>query len=251
VLPEHWYPRDADGFRRATLEDLRHSAIFVQLLGATDYADGLELPGGYGKLQLECAMERNKPIVQWRSLELDPVSISDPTWRAVLMGGNVIACGLEEFKRTVIKQARAATVQSGGVGSGEAVVVVNASDVDRQLANDVGEVLARNGITCAIETRQELALDSSNAAQSPLAGLLIVYGACPAIWVRQQLWHYRKALARVESKPPICAVYEGPPQAKEPIRFTLPMVKVIDGRSSFDETALHPFIEAVRGRRSP
>lgn len=250
IVPDYWYPRTPDGFREATLKDLSQCNLFVQLLGTHSFPKFDGLSQGYGGLQAELAEQVDKPILRWRSPELDPNAVADRDHRAMLESEHVIAVGLEEFKRMVVQRANAfaSRVTSSVEGTS---VLINANDVDLPLASKVGEALIRNGLVCDITNRTELSFESVGDNQACLGGLLIVYGQCPAIWVRQQLWRYRKAMARSESQPPVCAVYEGPPQSKDPLRFTLPTLEVIDGRASLDESALHTFITAVQGRCSP
>lgn len=249
VLPEHWYPRDAQGFRDATLTDLEQAILFVQLLGPGALKKSADLPRGYDGLQHDCAKELDKPILRWRSPDLDVSSITDEELRIALTRENVIAVGIEEFKRKVVERANRESTPPAST-SEEAYVVVNANDVDLPLANQVGDALSRRGLACDVESQDEIPLETLAASHACFGGLLIVYGECPAIWVRQQLWRYRKAMARSELAPPVCAVYEGPPKSKDPLRFQLPTMKVIDCRSRIDESALDSFITAVRGRCS-
>jgi hypothetical protein len=249
VLPEHQYPSDPGEYERATREDLERSVLFVQLLGADSLQPLDELPLGRDGLQYECAKELDKPVLRWRSPDLDVHALADDALRNAMTRENVVAVGLEEFKRKVVERAGALAHPVLQAGDG-AYVVVNASDVDLPLAQQVGATLSRKGLSCDVGNREDIPLEEISASQPSFGGLLIVYGACPAIWVRQQLWRYRKAMARSENAPPICAVYEGPPQAKDSLRFNLPTMKVIDGRGQFDESVLDPFIEAVRGRLS-
>jgi hypothetical protein len=249
VLPECRYPRDGAEFRKATLADLERSILFVQLLSPGALKQNEDLPQGYDGLQYECAKALDKPVLRWRSPDIDLSSIIDPVLRHAMTRENVVAVGLEEFKRKVVERANSLSTSERRSANG-AYVVVNASDVDLQLASQVRDTLSRKGLACDVECREDIHLEDISASHPSFGGLLIVYGACPAIWVRQQLWRYRKAMARSESLPPVCAVYEGPPPAKDELRFSLPTMKLIDGRSSFDESALDPFIKAVLGRCS-
>ena len=76
-----------------------------------------------------------------------------------------IAVGLEEFKRKLVQQAHALVerkeVQSSSNG---AYVVVNADDVDRTLAHEVGDVLVRGGVKCDVESQAELPLENQYRA---------------------------------------------------------------------------------------
>lgn len=249
ILPSRWYPRTEAAFRRGVAQDVPEAHMLVQLLGALPLPALDDSSIRDGTIEVEAAMRANIPIMNWRHPQLDPHAIADAEHRSLIDNEFVLAVSIEEFKRKVAERAHAHT-SSLASRSDKPLVVVAAADVDRSLAQRVGELLDGKGLSIEIPDTEEFPWDRYSNGQSGVGGLVIVYGACPAIWVRQQLWKYRKAMARTEFRPPLCAVCEAPPEIKEPLRYEVPQMDTIDCRLQITESALSSFIDAVQLRCS-
>jgi hypothetical protein len=249
VAPNRWCPHDAAEFRRIALHEMRCSQLLVQLLGACPLPRIADSSGNLGRLEVEVAVEAGLPVLCWRDPRLDLKSIVDVDHQRQLEGEFVLAVGLEEFKRKVVQRVYAQSNQPA-TSWDKPLVVVAASKIDRPLAQRVGEILGDKGLGIEIPDSEEISWEFYSNGNHGVGGLVIVYGACPAIWVRQQLWKYRKAMARTESRPPLCAVCEGPPEVKEPLRYDVPHMEMIDCRVQLTDSALSSFIEAVQRRGS-
>jgi hypothetical protein len=228
---------------------MRGSQLLVQLLGAKPFPALADSPMGLGSLEVELAAQAGLHVLGWREARLDPRSIGDVAHRRLLEGDHVLAVGIEEFKRKVVERAHT-QAKKPSAHSDKPLVVVAASPVDRPIAQRLGELMGGKGLGIEIPHTEEFPWELYSNGKQGVGGLVIVYGACPVIWVRQQLWKYRKAMARVESRPPLCAVCEGPPEAKEPLRYDVPQMDLIDCRIQLTEAALSSFIEAVQRRCS-
>lgn len=101
--PSLSYPRDRLGFQKALQNDLTRCRLFVQLLSETS---GRKVPGtqqSYVDLQYQLALATNIPILQWRRRELDPAIVTDVAHQQLLNCTTVHACGITEFKETIIR----------------------------------------------------------------------------------------------------------------------------------------------------
>jgi hypothetical protein len=249
ILPNRWYPQNSVSYSAASLCDMRDCHLMVQLLGVESVP---ALPGGnlgIGSLEISAAREAGLPIMCWRDPRLEISSISDPEHIELIENEYVLAVSIEEFKRKIVERAHQ-HVNKPTTTTDKPLVVVAASAVDRSLAQHVGQLLDGKGLSIEISDTEDVSWDRYSNGSLRVGGLLIVYGACPAIWVRQQLWKYRKAMARIESRPPLCAVCEGPPEAKEPLRYEVPQMDTIDCRMQVTEAALSSFVDAVQRRCS-
>ena len=110
VLPERTYPQGGSEFQAAFTHDLAQADMFVQLLGPVSGKLPPDLPEGYTRFQLDAARSRGLELLQWRRPDLNPESVTNAPYRALLTAEPVIASGLESFKAEVLRQARAVPV---------------------------------------------------------------------------------------------------------------------------------------------
>jgi hypothetical protein len=107
TLPQTYYPRDDPAsFGQAMTTDLVRCKVFVQLLSAFTGHRPPTLQKGYPELQHELAQRAKVPILQWRSRDLDIGSVENPAQRVLLEYETVRACGIEEFKESIVEEAR-------------------------------------------------------------------------------------------------------------------------------------------------
>jgi hypothetical protein len=78
-------------------------------------------------------------------------------------------------------------------------------------------------------------------------GMIVIYGIATATWVREQLLYCRKMLQQRGHPLQALAVYEGPPEPKDPLDFKLPFMDILNGRTGFDEVILQAFIRKLGG----
>jgi hypothetical protein len=249
IVPNRWYPQELAAFRESALRDMRDSQLLVQLLGASPFPNAADASVSLGGMEVDLAEEVGLSVLCWRDPRLDLNAVGDVHHRRLLEGEHVLAVGVEEFKRKVVERAHAQS-KKPATSWDKPLVVVAASEIDRPLALRVGELLGEKGLGIEIPNTEEFPWELYSNGKHGVGGLVIVYGACPAIWVRQQLWKYRKAMARTESRPPLCAVCEGPPDVKEPLRYDVPQMEMIDCRVRLTDSALSSFVEAVQRRCS-
>jgi hypothetical protein len=248
VLPDTCYSREPNAFKNALEVDLQKSDLFVQLLSATPGKKAPDLPRGYAYLQLECAKKAGKKIMQWHSRELELSKVQDEDQLALLQGDSVMAVGIEEFKREVVKHAFSKPKQSEP-RTIQTFVFVNMDTRDRSLAEDVCNALDKFGAEYSLPLQEGTSAEVRGDLERNLLecnGLIIIYGKATAGWVRKQLLQCRKIIYKRKSTLKAIAVYEGPPEPKVPLDLKLQNMHILDGRKFLNEKNLESFIDHLR-----
>jgi hypothetical protein len=247
VLPEGWYPRAPDAFRDAAARDLASSELFAQLLSGSPGKRTSDVPQGYAHLQLDLAARAGRPIIQWRSTDLDLRKVANPQHRTLLEAETVLAVPIEEFKRT-IKERVARKVAATRSKSIDAFVFVDTEAEDLSLAEQVCETLRRHGAGYVLPEWRGTAGDMRGELERNLVdcdALIVVYGSSDRGWVDEQLRQCRKILSKRERPLQVVAVYEGPPEPKQRLNVNLPKMLTIDCRQGLDESALTAFLTGL------
>ena len=248
VLSKAWYTHeDLTAYQEAIEKDLKDSRLFVQLLSAVAGRKPPGWPQGYASVQYMRAKQLGMPILQWRSRELDLASVKDPGHLALLESENVIATGIEEFKRAVVqetsKESPPPTPSRGDL------VFVNTDFPDRALAETVTKLLLKHGIGSILPLNQGEPADIRKDLEANLRdcdGLIVVYGETHVTWVRNQLRQGRKILAQREQPLRCLAVFEGPPPEKDEVALNLPSLRNLNFRKGLDEGVFLEFIQCLR-----
>jgi hypothetical protein len=247
VLPDCWYPRDPGAFQRAAARDLASCEVFVQLLSGSVGKRTPDVPDGYAYLQLHMAESLGKPILQWRSEELDTGKISDARHRALLERETVLAVGIEEFKRTIKERVLKKAAQKPAKPI-DAFVFVDWESEDSRLADQVCEALKQYGAGYVLPERRGTAAQIRQELERNLVecdAMIVVYGASDRGWVDEQLRQCRKAISKRERPLQAVAVFEGPPEQKERLNVNLPKMFTIDCRRGLDQVALNTFLTGL------
>jgi hypothetical protein len=248
VLPQTRYPQsDPSAFEAAMRQDLARSRAYVQLLSASR---GRELdflpPMRHPKLQHDIALAAGLPRLLWRDRALDLDTVKDPDHRVILDAAR--ACGMEEFKRAVLEEARR-TPEVARPKKSSVMVFVNADSQDLPLAQNVANMLSQHHVECywplangtPEDVRRDLEENLSNCD-----GLLLIYGTSSAQWVRTQLRQGRKIMSQRERPLAALAVFEGPPVTKEDLAVAIPDLLTVNCRNGWDELALGRFVATLQ-----
>ncbi len=247
ILPETWYPEvDEQRFRVAMEADLSRCSVFVQLLGRLTgrkmaFAAGRRYPA----IQHDIALEAGKPILQWRDPETDPKGVADEAHRALVEGARV--CGFEEFKRAVVEAAcrKAALPRTRPPN---VTVFVNADRADLEVAHQLAELLAKQGVECywpILEGSPEKVRQDLEESLKVCDGLVLIYGASEPSWVRDQLRQGRKILSQRAQMLTALAIYLGPPPEKKELAIAMPELITLDGRGGVNPDTLRQFVERL------
>ncbi|MBV8524248.1 MAG: hypothetical protein JOY71_19335, partial [Acetobacteraceae bacterium] len=249
ILPQTWYPEESEqAFEEAMQADLNRCSVFIQLLSKFP---GRKFPFTRGRrlpvFQHDIAQAGGKPVLLWRELADDPASVSDEWHRELLERAR--ACGFEEFKRTVVETVRRKP-QQPKVQRSNVAVFVNADQDDLDIARQLSELLAREGVESywpimggsPEKVRQDLE-ENLKACD----GLVLIYGATEPSWVRDQLRQGRKILGQRDRDLAALAIYLGPPPQKHELAVALPQLVTLDGRAGVTPQSLRPFVERLTG----
>lgn len=248
VLPNSWYPRAPADFQEAMKRDLDKCELFVQLLSGAVGKISPDLPQGYARLQLELARKARKHILQWRHPNLELDTISDIEHCAFLKLDTVLAVGIEDFKREVKRRAFY-TPSPPSEKSANAFIFVDRELTDFSLADSVCRALRRYGAEYALPLNSGTPSELRRDLEENLLycdGIIIVYGDITVRWVREQLRQCRKIVARRKHPLTALAVYEGPPEPKEPLNLELHNMQIINCPRGLCEPELEAFLNSIQ-----
>lgn len=195
--------------------------VVVQLLGAE--------PDVHANRLVEAARAAGKQILRWRPMDLQLNRLANSDHRNLLLGDDVIASTLEQFKGEVVrawkrpKQAKATRP--------EFLVFVNAERSDRPIARRMRDLLAsRCSVVLPLDDVAGSIQEDFNQNLRDCDALVLVYGEAGVHWVRSQLRQMRKA--RLGQGVPVGAICYGPPPDKPGVEFSVPGIDEIDCRSA-------------------
>ena len=247
LLPETWFREDNEQeFRAAMRADLHRCAVFVQLLSKlpgrrTKFAGSRRFPA----VQYDIAKELGMPILQWRELADDPAAVEDEGHRVLLEEAR--ASGFEEFKRAVVEASRPKPPAPRSRAANVAVFV-NADRTDLQIARQLSELLAQEGVESywpITEGSPEKVREDLEANLKVCDGLVLIYGASEPSWVRDQLRQGRKILCQRDRPLAALAICLAPPPEKMDLAVALPGLITLDGRAGVTPPMLRQFVERL------
>lgn len=250
VVPKSCYPLEPNAFRKSLEQDLAQASLFVQLLSSTAGPKPLDLPQGYRRFQHEIAVSQKKKIMQWRSPALDISEIVDSEHRDFLHLETVRAENLEDFKREVRRLLLETPKPSADFPEDHlnTLVFVDPEAVDRPLGEQVCSILDKYGAEWVMPGDYQNPTEMRNQLEKYFGdcdAIIVIYGDTTREWVVGQLMECRKALARVSRAKPALAVFEGPPNEKQPLDMMLRDMRVLNCRAGCSETEIRNFLDGV------
>lgn len=250
VLPISFYALERTAFEKALLRDLAESDIFVQLLSAIPGKPRPDVPQGYARLQYELAKAAGMEIVQWRDPDLELDSVDDAEHRELLTLETVRSESLEEFKRAVKSCATEREEQPPLPRTGfSTFVFVDAEKGDLHLAEAVCDELDRCGADISLPISDGTPAEIRKDLEANLLtcdALIVIYGQSTVRWVREQLMQCRKVLYRRDQPLPALAVYEGPPEEKNPLNLRLRNMRILNCRDGLHPEELRSFLNCTQ-----
>jgi hypothetical protein len=206
-------------------------------------------PKGFPSRQHELAGAAKVPVLQWRARDLDVEAVEDADQRALLLGQTVRACGIEEFKQAVREEAQRQPPATKP-GRCDVLLFLDCEDADRPLAERIGDYLMAHGIGYAEALREgnpeEIRRDFERSLEE-CDGLMLVYGAASASWVRSRLRQCRKIVSQRSETPVALAVVEGPPADKPDVGIAIPGWEWINCRAGDLDDCLDGVVGGLRG----
>jgi hypothetical protein len=255
VLPQRLYPReDVESFRAAARADLARAAVFVQLLSAVPGKRLRDSERGLVGLQYDCAVAQGLPVFQWRSPEIDLRSVDRDDHRALLMGPNVTASGLAEFKHEVISHLERRTAEQAVVGppaetTRGPTVFLNPERSGLDLEKNIWNFLLQREIQVVLPVRTgEPAKVRENLMRmlELCDGLILVPEGSSFSWCNHQLLLARKTSARREHPLTAIAIALDQEVQGDQSVIRLPNMKAIDCRNGVTDLAFGAFLEVLR-----
>lgn len=242
ILPEAYYPLEPKAFQEAVRQDLEQSQLFVQLLSDIPFKKTPDLPQGRVRCQYELAVEMKKPVLQWRSSELDLKGIPDPEQRDFLQQETVFAVGIEEFKDEILRRAAPPKVPPKNTLP---FLLVRWENRDTDLMDELFEELKKFSdirFACPPYSEKKTRLTLKLLRSSD--GLIILYGKVSPDWVHEQY----EELLEIREMPFVAqGIYEGPPQKKDRLPFHDPNLYILNCRDCIKEEELRRFVRLLQG----
>jgi len=271
VLPAGPYPRGSEtDFLASVRSDLRDAAMFVQLLGPHM---GKLAPGSaetFVAMQTQEALGRDLRVMQWRSPALELDSVANPAYREMLSGQHVLAVGLEEFRRLVLRAIdefgplQAAPIRrvsptlttrtrldDGEVLADGLSLYLQAAPEDRESAELIADRLA--GVGANVQLSPETmpgqsflhGLMAQEEALRLCDGVLLVYGRSPVNAI-SAAFQYALRVFGVKRPGVWSAVLDLPPAKKQRVPIRSPNLMTIECHGDFDPTQLGGFFNGLR-----
>ena len=247
--PQSRYPTaDLAAYEAAVLRELEGCCLFAQVLSTLHgrdlpFASGHRLPA----LQHALACRAGKPVLQWRDRAQPIDAVRDVAHRSLLDAAQ--ACGIEEFKRTVVEAALRPPAGPPQPPPPQVAIFVNADARDHGLAVEISTALANLGVDCYRMPASGSPGDIRVALENNLRGcdgLVLVYGKTEFYWVQEQIRQARKLNATRDTPLSTMAVFEGPPPEKPDIPVTIKNLDVLNCREGINPRELQRFVEQLR-----
>jgi hypothetical protein len=248
---------DSEAYRTAVDADVARAVAFVQLLSETP---GRRFKGSdlsYVALQHHRANAARKPVLQWRSRQIDTGSEEIPEdHRQRLIGPTVAAIDLSEFKSLIVETVKklaepvAKELDKATSSHGDKLVFVDAEETDIDAARAIIGIFETHGIGAlppARGTTPEAIRTAMRTRMLACDGMVLVHGNNPD-WPILQWTQFRKLKAEREA--PNCAIglCDLPPPEKA-MKVTdvlqLPSAHVIDCRDGLLPEKFARFLEAL------
>lgn len=194
-------------------------------------------------LQYEAALSVGIPVLQWRDPDLKPETIEQTDHRSLLESNTVLAIGLEEFKQELVTRLHAQNKKPKPIVNPN-LVFLNASSEDASLGETIGTQLKKHEIGFALPLRSndpKQIQEDLELSLSECDGVIIVYGPATHAWARAQILRSRRIIGMRDRPLKALAVYQGPPEDKEPLGVELPGMLTL----SYDSD-LTPFVNALQ-----
>lgn len=247
VVPSVPHSRGAESFVKEMETEMKECSCFVQLLSNLPGKKAAGSDKTYAMLQYLQAQELKLPVLQWRDPDLSIDTVTSPDQRLLLDLQTVMVESLETFKNE-IKKAVFFTVKKKPVKNMQALIFVNHDCSDQFLANEIKEILVRNGsgwVQPSFNGSPSKIRESLERYITECEGMIIIYGSTPVEWVQNQLFQYRKIIIRRENPIKALAIFEGPPENKEPLNIALPGMEVLHCENGVDETKIQELLEKM------
>ncbi|SJM94889.1 hypothetical protein CRENPOLYSF2_4360002 [Crenothrix polyspora] len=232
--------------RETIANDLKNCKLFVQLLSGLRGKCRPDLPS-FPALQYDIALSTGLPVLQWRDPDLKLETV-EPGHRSLLAGDTVLPIGFEEFKQELVIRLRVPDKKIKPVVNPN-LVYLNASSEDLSLEESIGTQLKKHEIYPVFPLRSndpKQIQEDLELSLSECDGVIIVYGPTTQAWARAQILRSRRIIGQREQPLKALAVYEGPPEDKQPLGVEFPGMLILNCRQGLHDNGLIAFIAALQ-----
>jgi hypothetical protein len=239
-----------EDLRQAIEKDLLKSVLFVQLLSQVNphRPPGMSTP----RLQYESAKNIGLSILHWSHLQLDLTTITDSAQKAFLNSVQPMESSLEEFKQYIISQLEKVVRQKRlDTKPKDSFVFINIVPEDKNIADEIGLILAQQGIGFAISlfdnelsSEQKREIDEDNLQLSHATIML-----CDKelkYWAIKELQRCLKMQNRRDSALTVIALFNKSPSKELVLGMRLPNMRFFDCATLTDNTCLPKFLQALQ-----
>jgi len=226
-------------------QDLSESHLFVQLLSETATNE-------YPQLQYERASIAHLPILQWRSPTLKLSDVSEPSQRALLETGTVIASSIVSFKTLILKKLKITKKIQNKSSAKKKMIFINATYEDIALAHKIKNILKNSSMGYSLPLEVSAATTSAEIRQYLEHNLLacdavfIIYAKTSIVWVNEQLRYCRRMQGRREQPFKAIVVYNMSSSQQIPLTVKLPNLYLLESSSSQIDTCLSGFLQSLQ-----
>lgn len=246
VLPDDTLPQGGEDFALAVAEGLAGCHLFVQLLGPHGDRRPKDLPEGYTAFQVDCARKAGVPIMLWCRPDLSQDIREAHRDAALFASVDLVACGIEEFKSSVVDRMKRLLKPIPQRTHGDAAVsrqiFIDSDRVDIDLARAIAGDLQQRSASVYLPVFEGSPEDIARDLKESLAecsGVVIVFGAAPATWVRARLRFVGRAgYENPGAATKVIAVYLHPPRRQDELGVMSPNIVWVDGQRAGPADAL-------------
>jgi hypothetical protein len=249
--------RSTEEFQQAVERDLDASRLFVQLLSSSD---ANREACRFALLQAEAArnqaQERDLPFVQWLPQETRLDLLHDADYRRLAAG--VVTSPFEMFRVSLFHIARGllsgppppVPQATATEGDRALAICVNAEPLDRDLGEEVVEILTQLGADSLVapDPGQQPSADYLALLDEVITGTegtIIVYGKCSPVWVQAQYLRAHRILSPTR-RGLWGAVVEGPPEGKPRPGVSSRSIMTLDWNQGARTETIAQFVEGLR-----
>jgi hypothetical protein len=221
VLCSAEHCEDDTEFSNATKIDLEKSDLFVQLLSPGDEViHWVERQGrpSRARLAFDAAVARKIPILQWyKAIEIksEARKLLD---KELLEGPDVLAGGLEEFKRTIrdkLKQLSKATNEKSTLSEKPAdkpYVYITADKPDLRLARDLQATARKYAVADVMTEAEEDRTTDFEDGISHASVVVFLHGDAQHTFIDRWLKLYVRKTRLLDRRPRLAVLYLAPPK---------------------------------------
>jgi hypothetical protein len=212
---------DDERFSSAIKADVTQADLFVQLLSPSDEAlNWIERQGkpSRARLAFDAASAQKMPLLQWcKAFELKP-EVRQHLDKDLLDGPNVMAGGLEEFKRTIREQlkqfSKPVPENTAKVNNpaNKPYLYITADKPDLRLARDLQAAARKLAVADVMTEAEEDRAADFEEGIGQASAVVFLHGDAQHTFIDRWLKVYVRKTRLLEHRPRLAVLYLAPPK---------------------------------------